>query len=59
MTTSTPVVAYDSRTALWFPPTEVNLMSRPRGGRIPRKGNTSARAVRRAQERAERKAVRR
>jgi hypothetical protein len=51
--------AFDSRTGGIVSPHDVNLAQRPRAGRIPRKGNVSLRAMRRAEERAARKAVRR
>ena len=38
----------DSRNGTVVSPTDVNRFTRPLGGRIPRKGNTSQRAARRA-----------
>ena len=52
-------LAYDSRTGGMISPHDVNLAQRPRAGRIPHKGNISLRAMRRAEARAARKAVRR
>ncbi len=38
----------DSRNGVMLSPVETNRFTRPQGGRIPRKGNTSQRAARRA-----------
>ena len=53
------IVAYDTRAGGYVSAQEAGRLQRPRFGRLVRAGNVSPRAARRAQERAERKAVRR
>ena len=44
----------DARTEIMLSPADTTRILRPHGGRLPKKGNASQRAARRAQERAER-----